>query len=176
MAWEYNLFYGNWKSTRLKILAAVWVDLGRCCWRACLRSLTDVITSYQKGISKFLTKALLFNSLSFVGITLQMTDRESDSDQAPKTSAAVSLMVWWSRRFVVTSGNVVSSPTSCSVLKHPWTSTHTWKYSAHCSGQQLAAWVCIYPEHSVHATRFPAMATFTWWCSCFVPFSLAILK
>lgn len=48
---KYWLSYGNWNSTGLKILAARWVDLGYCLWRACLHSLADVITSYQRGIS-----------------------------------------------------------------------------------------------------------------------------
>lgn len=41
----------------------------------------------------FPAKALLFNSLGFVGITLQLTDRELDPDQALKNPAAVSFMV-----------------------------------------------------------------------------------
>lgn len=48
-----NLSYDNWNFTGPKILAAVWVDLGPYFWRARLQSLTDVIPSSQRGISKF---------------------------------------------------------------------------------------------------------------------------
>lgn len=60
---EYWLSYGNLNSTGLKILAARWVDLGYRLWRACLHSLTDVITSYHRGISKFPVMTLVFISL-----------------------------------------------------------------------------------------------------------------
>lgn len=46
-------------ATGLKILAARWVDLGQRLWRACLHSLADVITSYQRVFSNCPVMTLL---------------------------------------------------------------------------------------------------------------------
>lgn len=78
-----------------KLLAAGWVDLGDRLRRGCLHSLADVITPYQRGISKCLVMNLVFNALGSVGITLQLTDRELDPDQVLKNPTAVAFMIEW---------------------------------------------------------------------------------
>lgn len=89
---KYKLSYGNWSSTGLNILAARWVDLECRFWRACLQSLTDVITSYQRGIS-CKGSTLHFTGLRrhHLAVHWQGAWPRSNTEKNP---SAVSLLVW----------------------------------------------------------------------------------
>lgn len=98
----------DWKS-----VAARRVDLGYRFWRACLHSLADVITFYQRGISECPVMTLLLVSLG-LGVTLQLTDSELDPEQVLKNCTAVSFMIEKERKNVSSLLRSMAAPFLCS--------------------------------------------------------------